>query len=74
MLTATLEALALEGYCTGSLSEYQVGRLLHFESRMQVNQFLKDRGAHYEYSQQELEQEIEANERLLAGGPATRKR
>jgi Uncharacterised protein family (UPF0175) len=61
-----LEAIALEGYRSGALTEAQVRRVLGFESRMQVNTFLKDHAAYYEYSQREMEDEIESNERLLA--------
>jgi hypothetical protein len=63
---AVLEAVALEGYRTGSLTESQVRRMLGFETRMQVNQFLREHGIYYEYSQEELEAEIEDNKRLLA--------
>jgi hypothetical protein len=68
---AALEALALEGYRTGALTESQVRRMLGFESRMQVNEFLKEHGVYYEYSRAELEDEIETNERLIvSAGPA----
>jgi hypothetical protein len=63
---AALQALAVEGYRSGALTESQVRRLLGFESRMRVDQFLKDHGLYYDYSQTELEGEIESNERLLA--------
>jgi Uncharacterised protein family (UPF0175) len=63
---AVLEALALEGYRTGSLTKSQVRRMLGFETRMQVNQFLREHGIYYDYSQEELEAEIEDNKRLLA--------
>jgi len=63
---AALEALALEGYRSGALTESQVRRMLGFESRMRVNQFLRDHGVYYEYSPTELEDEIDSNERLLA--------
>jgi hypothetical protein len=36
---AALEALALEGYRTGRLTESQVRRLLGFETRMEVHAF-----------------------------------
>jgi len=60
-----LEAIALEGYRSGALTESQVRRLLSFETRLEVNSFLRDRGAYYNYSPSELDQEIETNERLL---------
>jgi Uncharacterised protein family (UPF0175) len=72
---AALEAIALEGYRSGALTEPQVRRMLGFESRMQANAFLKEHGAYYEYSQAEIEDEIESNEWLLAsGGTSSRTR
>jgi len=65
---AALEAIALEGYRSGALTESQVRRMLGFESRMQVNAFLRDHAAWYDYTQTEIEDEIESNERLLATG------
>jgi hypothetical protein len=62
----TLEALALEGYRSGALTESQVRRVLGFETRWQVNAFLRERGVYYNYTPSEMDQEIAANERLLA--------
>ena len=36
----TLEAIALEGYRSGALTESQVRRVLDFETRMDVHAFL----------------------------------
>jgi len=63
-----LEAIALEGYRSGALTESQVRRVLGFETRLEVNSFLRDRGVYYNYSPSELDQEIETNERLLEAG------
>jgi len=60
-----LEAIALEGYRSGALTESQVPRVLGFETRLEVNSFLRDRGVYYNNSPSELDQEIETNERLL---------
>ena len=60
-----LEAIALEGYRSGALTESQVRHVLGFETRLEVNSFLRDRGVYYNYSPSELDQEIETNERLL---------
>jgi len=60
-----LEAIALEGYRSGALTESQLRRVLGFETRLEVNSFLRDRGVYYNYSPSELDQEIETNERLL---------
>lgn len=70
---AALQALALEGYRSGALTESQVGRMLGLESRIQVNRFLVDHGIYYEHSPAEIEDEIDRSERLLTGtGTGTR--
>jgi Uncharacterised protein family (UPF0175) len=61
----TLEALALEGYRSGALTESQVRRVLGFRTRMEVNSFLREHGIYYEYTPSEIDQEIRTNERLL---------
>jgi len=61
----TLEAVALEGYRSGALTESQVRRLLGFQTRWELNSFLRERGAYYDYTPSEIDQEINANERLL---------
>lgn len=61
----TLEALALEGYRSGALTESQVRRVLGFKTRMEANSFLRDHGIYYDYTPSEIDQEIRANERLL---------
>jgi hypothetical protein len=40
-----LEAIALEGYRSGALTESQVRRVLGFESRWEVNSFLRERAS-----------------------------
>jgi hypothetical protein len=60
-----LEAIALEGYRSGALTESQVRRVLGFETRVEVNSFLRDHGAYYNYTPAEIDQEIRTNERLL---------
>ena len=60
-----LEALALEGYRSGALTESQVRRVLGFRSRMEVNSFLREHGMYYDYSPSEIDREIRTNERLL---------
>jgi hypothetical protein len=61
-----LEALALEGYRSERLSESQVRRMLGFESRLQVHAFLKDHGVYLQYGPEELKQDMEAADRLVA--------
>ena len=60
-----LEAIALEGYRSGALTESQVRRVLGFETRLEVNLFLGDHGIYYNYTPAEINQEIINNERLL---------
>ncbi|MGD0460215.1 MAG: UPF0175 family protein [Terriglobia bacterium] len=60
-----LEAIALEGYRSGALTESQVRRVLGFESRLEVNSFLRNHGLYYDYTPTEIDQEIRTNERLL---------
>jgi len=60
-----LEAIALECYRSGALTESQVRRVLGFETRLEVNSFLKDRGVYYNYPYSEIDQEIRTNERML---------
>jgi hypothetical protein len=48
---AALEAIALEGYCSDRLSEYDVQELLRFETRMEVHAFLKEQGVYLHYGQ-----------------------
>jgi predicted HTH domain antitoxin len=56
---AAAESLALEGYRTGRLSEEQMRRLLGFESRLQVHAFLKDHQVNLNYSEDDLEHDLE---------------
>ena len=50
-----LEALALEGYRTERLSESAIRRMLGFETRIQVHEFLKQHGVYLQYSVSDLE-------------------
>jgi hypothetical protein len=69
-----LEAVALEGYRSGALTESQVRRVLGFESRLEVNSFLREHGVYYNYTPTEIDREIATNERLLerTGDPRSR--
>jgi len=69
-----LEAIALEGYQSGALTESQVRRVLGFETRLEVNSFLRDHGLYYNYTATEIDEEIRANERLLEGTGQLRSR
>ena len=64
-----LEAVALEGYRSGALTESQLRPVLGFETRLEVNYFLRDHGVYYSYTPSEIDEEIRINERLLEGQP-----
>ncbi len=58
-----LEALALEGYRRGALTQLHVGRLLGL-SRIQTEDFLAKHLALYDYEPAELQREAEALAKL----------
>jgi hypothetical protein len=60
----TLEAIALEGYRSGALTESQVRRLLGFETRMDVHAFLKQAGVPLHYTRADFEEDLEAQLKL----------
>ena len=55
-----LESVAAQGYRDGSLTLGEVRALLGHETRMQTEAFLKERGALLNYSEEELEEDLEA--------------
>ena len=55
---AALESLALEGYRSRALTASQLRRLLGFETRIQVDAFLKEHEI-YDYSAADFEQDRE---------------
>jgi len=59
-----LESLALEGYRSGALTQSQVRRLLGFQTRMEVDGFLKEHGAYLEYTLEDLDREAESSRRV----------
>ncbi len=63
---AALEAIALEGYRSDRLSEYDVQELLRFETRMEVHAFLKEHGVYLHYGPEELELDMRQADRMLA--------
>lgn len=63
---AALEALATEAYRERKISHTQLGQLLGFETRMEVDAFLKDRGVELEYTSEDLKRELETLSRLGA--------
>jgi predicted HTH domain antitoxin len=56
----TLEALAVEGYRTGGLSETQVRRMLDLESRFDVHALLKEYRVPYRYTEADLADDLTA--------------
>jgi predicted HTH domain antitoxin len=59
-----LESLAIEGIQAGKLTVYQVQRMLGFQTRFEVDGFLKERGVFFDYSPEELRQELETIQML----------
>lgn len=62
----TLETLALESYQTGLLTRAQLRRMLGFETRMEVDAFLKRHGVYLDYTEEDLEQDLETSRQLRA--------
>jgi predicted HTH domain antitoxin len=59
-----LEALAVEGYRTGALTESQVRRLLGLETRFQVHALLKDHRVPLRYTEADLEDDLASHREL----------
>ncbi len=60
-----LELLALDGYRSGELTEYQVKVMLGFDDRFEVDAFLKRHGAYYDFTMEDLDASRNALEELL---------
>jgi predicted HTH domain antitoxin len=57
----TLEAVAIEGYRSGALTAYQTRRLLGFETRYELDGFLKAHNVwEHAYSVEDLEHDRQA--------------
>lgn len=52
-----LETAAVEGYRSGELTRYQVRLMLAFETRMEVDAFLKEAGIYRDYTETDLEED-----------------
>jgi predicted HTH domain antitoxin len=66
---ATLEAVAIEGYRSGALSAYQTRRLLGFETRYELDGFLKAHNVwEHAYSLEDLEQDRQTLQQLESEG------
>ena len=60
----SLEAIAVEAYRTGALTDSQVRRLLGFESRFQVHALLKEHHVPLQYTASDLEEDLRAQREL----------
>ena len=65
---AALESLALEAYRSRALTAAQLRRLLGFQTRMQVDAFLKEHEI-YDYTAVDFEQDRETLRQLRMTGP-----
>ena len=61
-----LEALAVDGYRTGQLTEAQVKRMLGYGTRMQVHALLNEHNVDLNYTMEHLQQDIAASDKFLA--------
>jgi hypothetical protein len=61
-----LEMAVLEGYKSGEFSAYQVQQILGFESRVEVDGFLKQHGVVEEITLEEFAQQKQSLKNLLA--------
>jgi len=56
----SLEAIAVEGYRTGALTESEVRRLLGLGSRFEVHALLKEHRVPLQYSESDLDEDLQA--------------
>ena len=61
---AAIEALAIEGVRSGKLSTGQARRLLGFNTRMQVDGFLKERGVNLPLKVEDVERDVKVSRRF----------
>lgn len=64
---AALESLALEAYRSQALTAAQLRKLLGFETRMQVDEFLKEHDV-YDFTAEDFEQDRETLRQLRPRG------
>ena len=58
------EAVAIEGYRSGALSQAQVQRLLGLASRWEADALLKRAGVYQDYTEADLERDLEVSRTL----------
>ncbi|MBW4555700.1 MAG: UPF0175 family protein [Trichormus sp. ATA11-4-KO1] len=61
-----LESLALEAYRSGIMTSAQIQQLLHFSSWWETEQFLKQSQAYLDYTENDLEQDIQTLHQILS--------
>jgi hypothetical protein len=61
---AALEALTLEAYRTRKITAALLRQLLGFQTRFEVDAFLKDHGVELEYTMEDLERDRETHRQL----------
>ncbi len=59
-----LEMAALEGYKSGQFTRPQIQAMLGFESRFDLDGFLKAHGVFFDYSDEQLAREVETIRQL----------
>lgn len=69
----SLEAISIEGYRTGALSEEQVRRALGLETRFHVHALLKEHHVPLRYTTADLDDDLDAHQALgiLPGRPSS---
>jgi predicted HTH domain antitoxin len=60
----SLEAIAVEAYRTGALTESQVRKLLGLETRFQVHALLKEHRVPLQYASADIEDDLRAQREL----------
>lgn len=61
-----LEAIAVEAYRAKVISAAEVQRMLKLPSRLVTDAFLKQAGAYLHYTEQDLEEDIQAIDRAIS--------
>jgi len=61
---AAREAIAIEGYRSGALSQAEVQRLLGLASRWETDALLKRAGVYLDYSEEDLARDLEASRQV----------
>ncbi len=61
-----LELIAADNYRQGRIGAAQVRRMLNFSSRWETSEFLKQEKAYLPYTEDDLEQDLQAISKVLA--------